>query len=65
MFDSSFINTEDYIFGEIFEEQYNLPPNIFFCKTDYIWNFLLKCKNIDAVLFFKKYPYKCNYFWYE
>ena len=25
----------------------------------------IHCKNIDAVLFFKEYPYQCNYFWHE
>jgi hypothetical protein len=25
----------------------------------------IHCKNIDAIIFFKEYPYKCNYFWHE
>jgi len=34
------IQKEEYIFGEIFERDCNNPPHIFYCKTDYTWQFL-------------------------
>jgi hypothetical protein len=47
MFNSSFLKKDDYIFGEKFENQFHTISNIFYCKTDYIWNFLHNAKNID------------------
>jgi hypothetical protein len=47
MFNPSFIKTEDYIFGEIFESDFNNQhPNIFYSKIDYVWQFLHNSKNI-------------------
>lgn len=38
---------EKYIFGEIFERDCNLPPKLFYCKTDYVWNFVEFAKQLD------------------
>ena len=41
------ILSEEYIFGEKFESEFNLPPNFYYCKIDYVWQFLNICKNFD------------------
>ena len=47
MFDPSFIESNEYIFGEIFENEFQLPPNIYYCKIDYVWQFLQNAKSIN------------------
>lgn len=48
MFDSSFIKPEDYIFGEVFENDFsNQQPNIFYYKIDHVWQFLNRAININ------------------
>jgi hypothetical protein len=34
------IDKEEYIFGEVFERDCDNPPDIFYCKTDYVSQFL-------------------------
>ena len=46
MFDTSFISQTDYIFGEIFENDLNLPQ-IFYSKIDHVWDFLHKSRSIN------------------
>ena len=47
MFDTSFISPNDYIFGEIFENDLNISP-IFYSKIDYVWDFLRRSKSINT-----------------
>jgi hypothetical protein len=44
------------------EPQYGVDFRWFRDRFLKLW---IHCKNIEAVLFFKEYPYKCNYFWHE
>jgi hypothetical protein len=46
MIDTSFINKNDYIFGEIFESEFQKLDNIFYSKIDNVWEFLYNAKNI-------------------
>jgi hypothetical protein len=47
MFDASFIKSEEYIFGEIFESEFQNSQNIYYSKIDNVWDFLISAKNIN------------------
>jgi hypothetical protein len=44
---NSLINKNDYIFGEIFESEFQNTESIFYSKIDNVWNFLHNAKNIN------------------
>ena len=48
MFDATFLNKEEYIFGENFEDFFKNNPNIIFSNTHTVWNFLLNAKHISS-----------------
>ena len=48
MIDVSFIHSDEYIFGEVFEKEFNRPPNIYYSKIDHVWQFLQNARNISS-----------------